>query len=439
MARWKWLGLSALVVLAGAVAVPFLVPVSSFIPEISRIASEKLGHPVRMEDLRLHILPTPRVVASGIEVGRAGDARIGELEIVPDVVSFLTGPRTIRLIQVRDVALRTLAFPLPAATKDSGKGGEPLHVRRLVALNVKVGHPTIHIPAFDAEVLLGDGFAVEQARLETRDKALSVSLVPAPKGAAKLSIAAKAWTLPAGAPLVFDALAAEGSFRGSRVDLPRIEAALYGGTVKGAATIDWSRQWQLGGKAEVAGVDLVPLQEALGKAPNLSGRVQAAVTFSARGKSPGDLAGALVVEGPFEVHGGAYQGVDLSKAGDITGKPADGDATSFEELKGRLQLRARRVRIDELCVRSPKMAAGGYVEVDPDRKLAGKLDVSVARTGGFVGVPVTLGGTTTDPSVRPSTGYLVGAALGTVLLPGIGTTLGASAGSKLEGTSSSCK
>jgi len=94
---------------------------------------------------------------------------------------------------------------------------------------------------------------------------------------------------------------------------------------------------------------------------------------------------ALVLEGPFEVHGGAYQGVDLSKAGDITGKPADGDATSFEELKGRVQLRARRVRIDDLCVRSPKMAAGGYVEIDPERRLAGKLDVSVAKTGGFVG------------------------------------------------------
>ena len=438
MARWKWWAVSVSVACAGLVAVPFLVPASSFIPEITRIASEKLGQPVRIGDLRLHLVPTPRIVASGIEVGLAGDARIGELEIVPDVLSFLTGPRAIRLIQVRDVALKQPAFPLPPAS-ESARKGEPLHIRRLVALNVKVGHPTVRIPEFDAEVKLAEGFAVEQARLETRDKALSVSLVPQGKKTARLSIAAKGWTLPAGAPLVFDSLAADGAFTGSRVELPRIEGTLYGGTLTGTATIDWSRQWQLAGNAQLAGVDLVPIQQALGKAPNLSGRLQAAAAFSARAKSPGDLVAALALEGPFEVHGGAYQGVDLSKAGDITGKPADGDATSFEELKGRVQLRARRVRIDDLCVRSPKMAAGGYVEIDPERRLAGKLDVSVAKTGGFVGVPVTLGGTTTDPSIRPSTGYLVGAALGTVLLPGIGTTLGASAGSAIEGTSSSCK
>jgi hypothetical protein len=438
MARWKWWGLSVVVVLAGVVAVPFLVPASRFIPEITRIASEKLGQPVRIADLRLHLLPTPRVVASGIEVGRAGAARIGELVIVPDLVSFLTGPRTIRLIQASDVALRKPVFSLPAASKDSGKG-DALLVRRIVALNVKVGHPTVRIPEFDAEVQLGEGFAVEQARLETRDKALSVSMVPQGKKTAKLSIAARGWTLPVAAPLVFDSLAAEGAFVGERVELSRIEGALYGGTLTGTTVIDWSRQWHLAGKAQLAGVDLAPIQAALGKPPNLSGRLQAGAAFSSRAKSAGDLVAALVLEGPFEVHGGAYQGVDLSKAGDITGKPADGDATTFEELKGRVQLRAQRVRIDDLCVRSPKMAAGGYVEIDPERKLAGKLDVSVAKTGGFVGVPVTLGGTTTDPSIRPSTGYLVGAALGTVLLPGIGTTLGASAGSALEGTSSSCK
>jgi hypothetical protein len=63
----------------------------------------------------------------------------------------------------------------------------------------------------------------------------------------------------------------------------------------------------------------------------------------------------------------------------------------------------------------------------------------VAKTGGFVGVPVSLGGTTTEPSVAPSKGYVIGAVIGTMLLPGIGTTLGASAGSRLEGVPTGCK
>jgi hypothetical protein len=131
--------------------------------------------------------------------------------------------------------------------------------------------------------------------------------------------------------------------------------------------------------------------------------------------------------------------VDLAKVGDLTGKSAASDATPFQELKGKLQLRSQHVKLNELCVRSPKVVAGGKVEIAPDKKLSGRLDVSAAQTGGFVGIPVSLGGTTDEPSVIPSKGYLIGAAIGTVLLPGIGTTIGSSVGSRVEGSSSDCK
>ncbi|HYD05007.1 MAG TPA: hypothetical protein VEC60_04740, partial [Reyranella sp.] len=96
------------------------------------------------------------------------------------------------------------------------------------------------------------------------------------------------------------------------------------------------------------------------------------------------------------------------------------------------------VKINALCVRSPKLVAGGNVDIAADERLSGKLDISMAKTGGFVGMPVSLSGTASEPSLRPTKGYVIGAVLGTVLLPGIGTSLGASAGSRLEGTSS-CK
>jgi hypothetical protein len=176
----------------------------------------------------------------------------------------------------------------------------------------------------------------------------------------------------------------------------------------------------------------------MGKPARLSGRLKGDATFSSRAKTPALLASVLALDGPFELEGGAYQGVDLAKAADITGKPAAGDATTFEELRGLLQLRGKQVRISALCVRSPKVVAGGNVEIAPDQRLSGKLDISVAKTGGFVGVPVSLGGTTSEPSVTPTKGYVIGAVIGTVLLPGIGTSIGSSIGSRIEGTSD-CK
>jgi hypothetical protein len=96
-------------------------------------------------------------------------------------------------------------------------------------------------------------------------------------------------------------------------------------------------------------------------------------------------------------------------------------------------MRGRQVRINELCVRSPNMVAGGSIEIAEDQKLSGALSVSVAGTGGFVGVPVKLSGTVAEPGVSPTTGYTLGAVIGTLILPGIGTGIGASAASALQG------
>lgn len=435
--RWGLIGIALFVAIA--VVVPFLVPLERFTPELSRVVSEKLGQPVAIDELQLHLLPTPRLVATGIRVGRKDEITIGELEIAPDLLSFISGPRTVSLIRAGRVDVREGALAIPRGMPKGGGSGTPIVVRRLVMTEVTLHHPALKLPPFDVDVALAEEFRIEQARFETRDGSFRLDMVPKGGGVTSLALTAKDWTLPAGAPFTFEALAVQGTLKSGQLDLTKIGGSLYGGMMAGTARADWGRQWQIAGNAKLAGVDLVPVQQALGKQAKLSGRLNADAAFSTRAKSADQLRGALALDGPFEVLGGTYQGVDLSKAGDITGQPAVGDATTFEELKGILQLRGKQVKLTELCVRSPKVAAGGYVEIAADQQLSGKLDVSVAKTGGFIGVPVSLGGTTEDPSVTPSKGYLIGAVIGTVLLPGLGTTIGSSLGSRIEGTKSDCK
>src|SRR6476661_8578341 len=139
---------------AFALAVPFLVPGSYFIPEVTRFASERLAQPVEMEDLTLHLLPTPRVIGHRISVGKRGEILIGELEIVPELHSLIVGPRSLRLVRASRVAFDDTA------------------ALQLNAIN---------------------------------------------------------WTLPFGAPLTFDALAAHGMLKGRQLEVAKVEADLYGG------------------------------------------------------------------------------------------------------------------------------------------------------------------------------------------------------------------
>jgi hypothetical protein len=434
--RWTLVGIAVLAAIA--IAVPFLVPVSHFIPELTRIASEKLGQPVTIEDLRLHLLPTPRVIATGINVGKKSQVTIGELEIVPEFMPLLSGRRIVRVIRATRVEVQEAALAIPRAMP-KGEKGPPIHVRRMVLTGVTFHHSSLKLPQFDVDVELAGGLRVARARFETRDGTLQLLVEPRGNNTTAMALMAKNWTLPVGVPFTFEALAVQAMLKGELLDLSTIDGVLYGGKVAGSARASWTNHWRVSGKAVLAGVDLVPLQQALGKQAKLSGRLKAEAAFSTAAKEPAQLRDALALDGPFEVLGGAYQGVDLSKAGELSGHPAAGDTTAFEELKGTMQMRSNAVRISGLCVRSPKLVAGGNVEIAADQTLSGKLDVSVAKTGGFVGVPVSLGGTTSDPSVTPSKGYVIGAAIGTLVMPVIGTTIGSALGSRIEGTNSDCK
>jgi uncharacterized protein involved in outer membrane biogenesis len=396
---WRWPAGAAVALAVLGVAAPLFVPASRFIPQVTRIASEKLNQPVSLADLRLHLFPTPRVVAKGLEVGMKGEVLVDELEIVPNLLSFLSGPRSVRLVRASGVSMKHAALAIADGLPKSDGKGEPLHIGRLRLERIQFQHASMKIPPFDLEVELGEALALRSAVFEMRDVALRVTMEPeAPK-----------------------------------VANYRIEGKAYGGTIKGALRADTTRQVNLSGKASIAGMELLPIQALLGKPAQFSGRLKADASFTARARSADQLANALALDAPFEVTGGTYHGYDLSKVGGFSGKLEKGGATKFDELRGTVQLRGKQVKVTPLCVKSPSLTAAGNVEIAPSQELSGKLDVSVAKTGGFVGIPVQLRGTTSDPWFTPTKGYLIGAAVGTAVLPVIGTSIGSSLGSRMEG------
>jgi uncharacterized protein involved in outer membrane biogenesis len=388
------------VLVLAAIAVPVFVPMSGFIPQLCALASEKLGHPVSIQDLQLRLVPTPRIVAMGVTLGRKPAIRIHELQIVPDLLSFVSGPIVISVVRAYSVDVEEIV--LPPTSKARAK--DPIAVREVQLKDVRLLRVPLRLPPLNIDARLGQAYRIESAVLEMDEGAIGLRMVPQGATATQISF----------------------------------EGELYGGKVAGSAKVDWGRPWQVSGALTAHGVDLAPLQQVRGKPVKLTGRVNADLAFSAHAKTADLLLESATFDGPFEIFEGAYNGVDLAKAGDLTASRAAGDATLFKELKGQLQVQGANVRISGLCARSPNMVAGGHVEIAQDQKLSGKLSVSVASTGGFFGVPVTLSGTPADPGVSPTAGYTIGAVLGTLILPGIGTGLGASAANALEGNSS-CK
>jgi uncharacterized protein involved in outer membrane biogenesis len=396
---WRWPVGAAVALAVIAAAVPLLVPASHFIPQVTRIAAEKLNQPVSLSDLRLYIFPTPRVVAKGLEIGMKGEVLVEEIEIVPDLLSFLSGPRSIRLVRASGVSMKQAALAIADGLPKTAGAGDAIAVGRIRLEKINLQIPGMKIPPFDLEAELGEALALSSAQLEMKDVSIRV---------AREAVAPKV------ANYAFDGQA-------------------FGGTVKGMVRADTTRQIAVSGKASIAGLEVLPLQGLLGKPAQFSGRLKTDATFSARARSADKLADALSLDAPFEITGGTYHGYDLSKVGGFSGKLEKGGATRFDELRGTVQLRGKQVKVTPLCVKSPSLTAAGSVDIAPNQDLSGKLDVSVAKTGGFVGIPVQLRGTVSDPWFTPTKGYLIGAAIGTAVLPIIGTSIGSSLGSRMEG------
>jgi len=229
----------------------------------------------------------------------------------------------------------------------------------------------------------------------------------------------------------------KGRFQGAKATLRRqpdhwaVRAAIGGGTVNGRL------QWQsaprggslVQGQLETANVEVSALT-----APNrtLTGRLEAHTTFRSEFHEAGAFADALQSQTRFTVHNAVVHGIDLAQAVKSVGLNRGGE-THLETLAGNVTTHGRAVQLTQLVASSGALSANGNVAMAPNRTLSGRVTVDLATgaTAGAIGVPLAVGGTLDEPSVTLTRGALVGAAVGTLLAPGVGTGAGAKIGDRL--------
>lgn len=267
----------------------------------------------------------------------------------------------------------------------------------------------------------------------------------------RVIVRALTWTPAGGAPMTLDAsvrldddlLPAQADLRllrgrlsGAQATLVReapgrwqLRADVGGGRITGPLTLTSAAAqrgpWTLGGELQTAGVEVAALTA---PARPLSGRLDARTQLQARAATPGALAEALQTQTQFTVRGATVHGLDLARAVKTLGTSRGGE-TRLDQLDGEVRTQGKAVRVERLVARSGVLAARGQVAVSASRALSGQVSVDLA--GGVVGVPLVLGGTVDAPEVTLTRGALVGGALGTAVLPGVGTGAGAKLGDRL--------
>jgi hypothetical protein len=165
----------------------------------------------------------------------------------------------------------------------------------------------------------------------------------------------------------------------------------------------------------------------------LSGKLQAHTSLRSEFRELGQAADTMSTQTRFTVRDAVVDGIDLVKAVQTVGL-SRGGFTNLETLSGQVTTQGKAVHLTNLVASSGALAASGNVSIAASKALSGRVSVDLSSTKGTLGVPLEVGGTIDEPSVMPSRGAMVGAAVGTLIAPGAGTAAGVTAGDKIGET-----
>ena len=423
--------------LAILLALPFLISLNDYIPQIEKAVSTKLQEPVSIKSITFSALPLPNLRIGRVTVGKTDDIKVETVKVIPDLFSLLSSTRVIKSIEIDSLVLtRNALDKIPVWSKPADAKAQaeqpPFRVRSIRLANALVRHDAASFGPFDARVDLNEKGEPEDALITTTDGKLKVAVKP-DKEKYLVDISAKSWKLPVGPAVQFDELIVKGVATLKDAEFSQVSARLYGGTVNGKASAGWQKGLQLKGSLDVNQVELKSLVPLISPGTKVSGRLDAKPVFSAAAADANRLMDTLRLETPFNVRNGVLHGVDIKQAAtSLLRQDTSGGETEFDHLSGRLNLAGGTYRFTQLKIASGVLAAEGNVNISPKKELSGRVTAQVKALGTTAGVPLHLAGTTQSPRLYPTGGTMAGAAIGTVLLPGVGTGLGAKAGQTIE-------
>lgn len=421
--------LGAGIVVAALLVAPFLLPLGHFIPEIERIASEQLKAPVRVDSLRLFLLPLPHLTVDGIVVGKKPFLEIRQVVVTPQLRSLFSSPKVISEISLRGVVIgqALIAKASDWAGRPGGSGPASVRVERIEVRDAFVDLTDFKLRDIDLDIELTPQSGLARAQVHADNGHLNATLVPRGKDFA-VEIAARDWKLPAGPPLLMSSLNALGTLNPQQgLTLSTIDGRLYDGTASGKLSVGWSTEWTILGNLDLNNVEIQPVVALFTKDTTISGRLTANPVVDMRAPSAAQLGDAVDVESDFKVENGILYKVDLSNAPKVLlNKDAlKGGQTRFDKFTGHLSVDSEGYYLSKVEIASGVLTAEAELSVSSKQELSGQIDVAIKGTSGLVSTPLALSGTVQNPSLYPSKGALAGAAAGTALLgPGLGTAVG---------------
>jgi hypothetical protein len=383
----KALGIMLLLaVVAGAVYLQYFMPLD--IAQYERLASSRLGQPVKIRSGSISLLPSPAVRFEGITVGRDGNVKIGAAAAQPDFVSVMSDQPQLKSLELQGVTLDAaglgaVLFGRPASTV--------LGLERVRATGIKLAVPGVNLPELEATATLQPDGRVDKIKVSNPNKTIDAEITPSgSKAIVELTVGGATALL--GLPFEVESLSARGVATATEFNASELDARLLDGLVRGKGTLRWPGPLAFDASFELKQLDAKRIT------PILAGRMHGSGVVAARSESLEKLASAARLDGNFAVSKGQIAGVDLARTLQ-SGKSVAG-STNFNELSAQAQLDGGRLALRGVKIDAGALSASGAIEMDSARSLAGRFAADMKTPGGALRATLVVSGSPTQLSVK---------------------------------------
>lgn len=251
-----------------AVALPFIIPLEAFKPELEGQLSAAIGRQVIIDRLKLEMLPRLDVRARGITIwGRkSGDDQlfVREMRVIPDLATLLFDGRfSVQRIHIAEIETNqsfARAFIDDWKTRPhTASQTSPVAIDEISAdgITFRLDDQTALGP-YNAAISLTREFDIREISIGRRDKTARLRLTGRENGF-DVSFTAHDWNVPIGRPVHFASLRINAFLRDQDLDIKDLRAAAYNGTLAGSGRLTWGSTPHLTGHLDIEHVAMEPI------------------------------------------------------------------------------------------------------------------------------------------------------------------------------------
>ena len=355
-----------------------LVNIRPLIAPIEKLASESLGTPVLIKEVRASLWPRPHLVLRNVALGANTSQKIETVNIVPDTSSLSEEVKVLRSIKLEGLKIEQENFGQPVQWLSNLSKAQHLLVKQIALKKIVLKIHDLELAPFDGKVTLTDSRELKSIDLMTDDETLAMQITPQGSGF-DIAFTGTNWALPMNPKFVFSELKAKGTIKQSLLFFNQIEGAIYGGSFTGKAALDWSNQWSIAGNFNLINANLPEILNAFGSSASVDGKFNLAGIFACKSKLAAALTDAPEITANFTVQNGKINGVELGRA--VLSKSSQslaGDSTRFDKLTGSVKIKNESYHYRQLVLKSDQFYAEGNVDIQPNQDISGKINANLA-------------------------------------------------------------